>query len=124
MAARNFDGCLDRLLIHEGGYLTEPFIRTHTWVSDPAAVMTPWPCEEATEAVVPRGGVPHFLPGKNPLLLEFAAQYGIPVEATRGGAETMYPEHIAKMKNMKTPPRTAAAAPQETGNSRDQSRDR
>ena len=36
--------------------------------------------------------VPHYLPGQNPYLTEFAAQHGLPVEPTRGGAATMYPE--------------------------------
>ena len=37
--------------------------------------------------------VPHYLPGQNPYLAEWAEWYGIPVEAARGGAETMYPEY-------------------------------
>jgi hypothetical protein len=80
-------------------------------------VMNPYPCEEATETVVPRGKVPHYLPGKNPILTEYAAQYGIPPEAALGGAETMYPEYIAKMKKMKLLPRPvkkiAGQAPEE-----------
>ena len=35
----------------------------------------------------------------NPLLREFSRKFGIPFEATRGGAETMYPEFL-KMKSM------------------------
>ena len=41
--------------------------------------------------------VPHFLPGKNPYLKEFADKYRLPVESTRGGAETAYPEYMKKM---------------------------
>ena len=36
--------------------------------------------------------VPHFLPGTNPYMTEFAIRQGLPIEATRGGAETMYPD--------------------------------
>jgi hypothetical protein len=36
--------------------------------------------------------VPHFLPGRNPFLAEFAELHGLPIEATRGGAETTLPE--------------------------------
>ena len=32
-------------------------------------------------------------PGANPFLHEFADKYHLPVEATRGGAATMYPEY-------------------------------
>jgi hypothetical protein len=46
----------------------------------------------------PKDQVPHFLPGNNPYMEEFATRHKIPVEATRGGAETMYPEFRAKIR--------------------------
>jgi len=48
--------------------------------------------------------VPHYLPGQNPYLTEFAAQHGLPVEPTRGGAATMYPEYMQKVKTMPIAP--------------------
>ena len=44
--------------------------------------------------------MPHYLPGKNPYLAEFAALHGLPVQPTRGGAE--YP-HMDKVKSMPIP---------------------
>src|SRR5207237_9185165 len=111
--ARYGDYLTATVIIYDPVYMTEPFIRTHTWAYTPTAVMTPWPCEEATETVVPRGTVPHFLPGKNPLLTDFAARRGVPPEAASGGAETMYPEYIAKMKAMKKLPRPEKTAAEE-----------
>jgi hypothetical protein len=98
------------VIIYDPAYLTVPFIRTESWVYNPGLVINPYPCEEATETIVPRGKVPHYLPGKNPMLTDFAAQYGIPPEAALGGAETLYPEYIAKMKKMKVLPRPAKGA--------------
>jgi hypothetical protein len=103
------------VITYDPVYLTEPFIRTETWLYSPETPMRPYPCEEATETVVPRGKVPHYLPGKNPILTEFAAQYGIPPEAALGGAETMYPEYIALMKKMKTLPRPARKSTASSG---------
>jgi hypothetical protein len=57
------------------------------------------------------GVVPHHLPGANTFLNEFPANYGIPVPATRGGADTMYPEYMLKMKTMPVLPRPAKKAP-------------
>jgi hypothetical protein len=48
--------------------------------------------------------VPHHLPGANSVVAEFSKEYGIPFEATRGGAETMYPEYRQKLKTMTIPP--------------------
>ncbi len=78
-------------------YLTEPFIRTTNWVLDPRQQIAPYPCEAVTEVVRPRGTVPHHLPGTNTFLSEFPERYGLPPEATRGGAETMYPEYELKI---------------------------
>jgi len=44
------------------------------------------------------------LPGTNRYLTEFAARWRVPVEATRGGAETMYPEYQRKLAAMPEPP--------------------
>jgi len=41
--------------------------------------------------------VPHTLPGKNTAVEDFAKRCGLPVEATRGGAETMYPDFREKI---------------------------
>ena len=32
-----------------------------------------------------KGDVPHYLPGANPFMTEFAVRHGLPLEATRGG---------------------------------------
>ena len=39
----------------------------------------------------------HHLPGANPYLTEFAGRHGLPVDAARGGAATMYPEYLARI---------------------------
>jgi len=81
-------------------YLTEPLIKSQDFVLDPN-FQGNWlyPCEYVEE--IQRRStddVPNYLPGDNPFLTEFAKRHGIPVEAPRGGAETMYPEYQLKMK--------------------------
>lgn len=93
------------VVIYDPVYLTEPFIRTTDFVYAPQQHMAPYPCEEVEEINRPQGVVPNHLPGTNTFLTEFPAAYGIPAEAARGGAETMYPEYIAKKKDMKRLPR-------------------
>ena len=88
-------------------YLTEPYTRsTMMWVNDPGGTMQPYPCEEATETALPRGHVPHFLPGKSPLPgldANLTDRFGTPYEPRLGGAATTLPEYIAKMKTMPRP---------------------
>src|SRR5262245_11440764 len=44
------------------------------------------------------GSVPHYLPGENPFYGEMGKRYGLPVEATLGGFETLYPEYRKKLQ--------------------------
>jgi hypothetical protein len=99
------------VIVYDPVYLTEPFIRTTDFVYAPQQQMAPWPCEPVDEVDRAPGVVPHHLPGTNTFLNEFPANYGIPVQATRGGAETMYPEYMLKMKTMPVLPRPAKKAP-------------
>jgi hypothetical protein len=43
--------------------------------------------------------VPHFLPGQNPFVDEMTKTWGIPVDAVKGGADTMYPDYRKKLKD-------------------------
>ncbi len=88
-------------------YLTEPFVRTTNWAMAPEQAMEPYPCEVGEEIDRAEGVVPHFLPGANPYLAEYAAKHGFPQTAARGGAQTMYPEYMAVLKS-RTPPAPAA----------------
>jgi hypothetical protein len=81
-------------VINDPVFLTEPLVRTQSWVRDPSLVITSNDCEYVTE--VPgesADDVPHYLPGDNPYLREWSEWYGVPYDATRGGADTMYPEY-------------------------------
>jgi cyclase len=75
-------------------YLTEPLLKTTDWELDPQLVIDPYPCEVGEELDRPAGEVPHHLPGTNPFLQDYATRNGLPVRATRGGAETALPEYI------------------------------
>ena len=94
-------------ILYDPVYMTEPYIRSSMmWQYDPAMVMYPYPCEDATETAVPRGEVRHFFPGTSPLPglnPDFADRYGTPYQPRLGGAETMYPEYVGRMKTFPRP---------------------
>jgi len=93
-------------VISDPAFLTEPLVRSQTWLLDPGQQMGRDICEYVTEIPKPADFVPNHLPGANPFLHEVADWYGLPYEATRGGAETLYPEYKLKMgKPDKSPPR-------------------
>jgi len=82
-------------------YLTEPLVKSQNFVLNERQVPETawlWPCEIVDEiAGRPDGAVPHYLPATNPFLHEFADKFHLPLEATMGGAVTMYPEFMLKL---------------------------
>jgi hypothetical protein len=85
--------------------LTTPLYLTRTFqrAAVPPIPTVGQPCIPADEGV-PRGAVPHYLPGQNPFLDEIETLYHIPKEVVLGGAETMYPEIRKTFKDRFTIP--------------------
>jgi hypothetical protein len=79
-------------------YLTEPFILSSEYQLDPQQQQLPYPCTVVEEIDRPRGVFPHWLPGTNKAVEEFATRHKLPVEAALGGAETAYPEYRTRLK--------------------------
>jgi len=105
---RHGDRFTHTMYLQDPVFLAEPLIKTEDFVRltnvAPNLYQNWLSCQPDDEVARPKGVVPHNLPGANKDLAEFPARHRIPVEATRGGPETMYPEYIDKMKQMATPP--------------------
>jgi len=86
-------------ILNDPDTLSEPLIKSQDFIprrQNGEAWL--YPCDPVVEIERPRGAVPHYLPGENPFMHEFADRFHIPVEAALGGAETMYPEYRLKLK--------------------------
>ncbi|PWU03679.1 MAG: hypothetical protein C5B51_18455 [Terriglobia bacterium] len=84
-------------VITDPAFLTEPLVRSQTWLLDPGQQLGRDVCEYVPEIPKAADEIPHHLPESNPYLHEVADWYGLPYEATRGGAGTLYPEYRLKM---------------------------
>jgi hypothetical protein len=94
-------------------YMEEPFVESTTYVYDPNTVVNLENC--LASAFAENGGtdphhVPHYLPGQNTYLTEWLEkEKWVPIEPTRGGAKTLYPEYRAtlngslKLADLKVP---------------------
>jgi glyoxylase-like metal-dependent hydrolase (beta-lactamase superfamily II) len=96
-------------------YLTEPLVQSQNFVLTsnvtPATYQTWTVCLPQEEiAGRPRGYVPHYLPGTNPYLREYSTKFRVPFEATRAGAEAMYPESRSRLAQvrLRQPPTSPA----------------
>jgi hypothetical protein len=92
-------------VVEDPVYLSEPLIKSENFVLNtnvqPLAYQNWLSCQPEVETVHPRGYVAHQLPGMNKDVEEFGQKHHIPFEATRGGAETMYPEYQDKVAAMR-----------------------
>ncbi|HEX4023941.1 MAG TPA: hypothetical protein VHX52_04455 [Steroidobacteraceae bacterium] len=94
-------------IIQDPDYLSEPYVLSRDFKLDPQISIPLLPPACIPEDEVPSlatNPVPHFLPGRNPALMDMTKLYHIPLEAVLGGAQTMYPEFRKKIKAAYTVP--------------------
>jgi hypothetical protein len=99
---RNGDVLTHISVTEDPNFLEEPLIKSEDFnLSANPGTFTPfWPCEYIEEGQFARGYVPHFLPGENPYVSEYAATHDLPQEVTLGGPATMYPEYRERMETL------------------------
>jgi hypothetical protein len=66
-------------------------------------------CEYAMEVPNPKNEVPHYLPGSNPFIADWANKFGLPFEAVFGGAETLYPDYVPVLESLINAERSGAS---------------
>jgi cyclase len=78
-------------------YQDEPYVQSTTYVYDTTSTVATETCNGSSFAEnggTDRHHVPHFLPGQNTALTEWLKNEDwVPVEPTRGGVKTIYPEY-------------------------------
>jgi cyclase len=92
------------MIITDPVYLTEPYINSQEFVlMDRGNQNWLYNCEYVVEVPMDMTKVPHYLPGKSPVVEDYSKKFGLPLAAVWGGAETTYPEFTTRF-NAGTPP--------------------
>ena len=92
-------------IVDDPVYMDEPYLVSVVYDYDPNSAVQMESCVttalgDGTDPYF----VPHFLPGENTALQEWLKKDNwVPVEPTRGGAVTAYPEYLVSGKNAKAP---------------------
>jgi hypothetical protein len=87
------------MIITDPVYLTEPYVNSEEFVlMERENQNWLYNCEYVTEVPMDKNDVPHYLPGQNPFIEEWADKFGLPFEAVFGGAETTYPEYQPRLE--------------------------
>ena len=97
-------------IVKDPVYLTEPLVRTEHWFLNPGYTLAPFLCTPRDVVDKPTVWVPASLPGTNDFLKEFPSNFGIPVEATRGGARNDVPRIHAEARHASGASATAGQA--------------
>jgi len=92
-------------------YLTEPLVRSATYMRAPTLQLPPYPCQPEEYQPGEKYRVPHYLPGENPYLTESAFKYKAPLEGMRGGVDTLYPEWRPRGMTLVPPASQSALKP-------------
>jgi hypothetical protein len=83
------------VIVTDPDYLTEPYITSQEFaLMERGNQNWLYNCEYAMEVPKPKNDVPHYLPGENPFIADFADKFGLPFEAVWAGAEATYPEYM------------------------------
>lgn len=101
---RNDDVMTRMFILRDPVYLTEPLVKSEDFVLTPRSLPAQnylYECHPVVEVVRPKGVVPAYQLGENVAYKEFQDRFKIPKIALDGGAETMYPEFIDKLKQAK-----------------------
>jgi len=87
------------MIISDPVYLTEPYVNSQEFVlMERENQNWLYNCEYVMEVPMDKNDVPHYLPGENPFIEDYADKFGLPFEAVFGGAETMYPDYMPRVE--------------------------
>src|SRR6476620_8009380 len=93
------------MMISDPAYLSRPFIYSKLYAYNPQGNMDPYPCSVHNQVPAPAGYVPMRLPMYTANYNDLFANKGIPLEAAKGGEQTMFPEYQDYLKTL--PPNTS-----------------
>jgi hypothetical protein len=91
-------------------YLEEPMVRTHSWRLNTGGFMGAGAPFESVDELgdKPLGWVPFWPLGS--MQTDFAEQHNLPLKATLGGRENLYPEYMQKIEQYRQEEAAAKAA--------------
>jgi cyclase len=90
-------------------YLSEPYVNSEEFVlMERGNQNWLYNCEYAMEVPTDKNKVPHFLPGKNPFMKDFADKFGLPFDAIWSGSPSTYPEYLSKIESGSFPKPSSA----------------
>ncbi|HWG76343.1 MAG TPA: hypothetical protein VN660_06065 [Steroidobacteraceae bacterium] len=90
---RDGDILTDVTMITDPQYLSEPLVKSTEYQKADETNFVTYPCREVTEIPRHEGDIPMHLPNQTAVEQDYPARNGVPLKASRGGAQTLFPEY-------------------------------
>jgi hypothetical protein len=101
---RDGDILTDVTMVTDPQYLSEPLVKSTEYQKADNTNFATYPCREVTEIPRHEGDIPMHLPNQVAVEQDYPARSGVPLKASLGGAETMFPEYQDTMKKLPANP--------------------
>jgi hypothetical protein len=95
----------DVTMISDPEYLSEPLVKSTEYQKAENTNFASYPCREVTEIPRHEGDIPMHLPNQTAVEQDYPVRSGVPLKASMGGAETMFPEYQDTLQKLpRNPP--------------------
>ena len=110
---RNGDHLNDFAVATDPVFMAEPMVKSTDYLRQPVDHgQWLYACDDGEQVLDrPADNVPNFPFGKQPFVHEFADRFKLPLAASLGGPETMYPEYVERAKKLTEADATALRSP-------------
>jgi hypothetical protein len=99
---RDGDILTDVTMITDPQYLSEPLVKSTEYQKADNTNFATYPCREVTEIPRHEGDIPMHLPNQTAVEQDYPVRSHVPLKASMGGAQTMFPEYQDSIE--KAPP--------------------
>ncbi len=90
---RDGDILTDVTMITDPQYLSEPLVKSTEYQKADSLNFATYPCREVTEIPRHEGDIPMHLPNQTAVEQDYPVRNHVPLKASQGGADTMFPEY-------------------------------
>jgi hypothetical protein len=101
---RDGDILTDVTMTTDPEYLSEPLVKSTEYQKADSLNFATYPCREVTEIPRHEGDIPMHLPNQIAVEQDYPVRNHVPLKASLGGAETMFPEYQDTIKTLPANP--------------------
>lgn len=88
------------MMISDAEYLSEPLVKSTEYLRSPNTIFPAYPCRNVTEIPRREGQIPMHFPNQTAVEEDWAVRNHVPIKASMGGVDTMFPDYQDTMRTL------------------------